>query len=242
MLFIAALFMSDNISTNAADQEIRLAVEHIQRSEERVRRPERWPEADQPEAAASEKRKASQRWQVYGLVSQPAGGKNQGRKQMKLGPYMAPTKEAAEAARDKDIDEWLHAPTRAIKKAKTHFDSEAACSGQREKRKAAPIDLGESNATRGPKQGKGKAGSGCVATACLCLGDGREHAARALCTAAYPHARAVRSAPQARARQRGAAATDHHRGLAFAASQRDRQLAATGCNKEALADGEPQAA
>ena len=54
MLFIAALFMSDNISTTAADQEIRVAVEHIKRSEERVRRPECWPEADQPEAAASE--------------------------------------------------------------------------------------------------------------------------------------------------------------------------------------------
>ena len=75
MLFIAALFMSDNISTTAADQEIRVAVEHIQRSEERVRRPERWPEADQPEAAASEKRKANAGRYTAWSVSLRAGAR-----------------------------------------------------------------------------------------------------------------------------------------------------------------------
>ena len=148
---LALTTMSDNGSMTAANSE-------IQEVAERVRRPERWAEDKQPEAVSSEKRSAGQRWQVFGLVSLPAGGKNTSRKEIRMGPYKAATKLAAEQARDEDIDGWLHAPVRsAPKKQKmTEVDETDGC---RIKRKAAPIELCESSATRGPKQGQGKAGT-----------------------------------------------------------------------------------
>ena len=159
---LALTTRSDNVSTTAANSEI----SQIQEVAERVRRPERWAEDKQPEAVSSEKRSAAQRWQVFGLVSLPAGGKNTSRKEIRMGPYKAATKLAAEQARDEDIDDWLHAPVRSAPKKQKMTEADET-DGCRIKRKAAPIELCESSATRGPKQGQGKAGPGCVATACL---------------------------------------------------------------------------
>ena len=132
-------FMSDNVSTAAATAEVAAAVA------ERVRRPERSADAQQPPAAESTTRKPSQRWSTWGHVEAPAGGKNISRKKQKLGPFYAATKEAAEGNRDEAVDAWLHQPERKKKKVADTSSSAPIEQGElepRAKRAASPLESG----------------------------------------------------------------------------------------------------
>ena len=82
----------------------------------RIRREDRWAAAEQPPAVESEKRAPSQRWRAYAEISEPAGGRNSGRKAGKIGPFHAATQAAAESMRDKQLDDWLHVPPRAARR------------------------------------------------------------------------------------------------------------------------------
>ena len=132
-------FMSDNVSTAAATAEVAVAVA------ERVRRPERSADVQQPPAVESANRKPSQRWRTYGHVDSPAGGKNVARMKQKFGPFEAATKEDAERKRDEAIDAWLHEPERKKKKVVDTSSSAPIEQGEvepRAKRAASPLESG----------------------------------------------------------------------------------------------------
>ena len=112
---------------------------------ERVKRPERSAALQQPPVVESDKRRENSRWRTFALVERPAGGKNTARKQQQLGPFHAPTKEAAEALRAAAIDAFLYDPVKP-KKATTAGSSSSTqpplppteSDAKRPKRDAAP--------------------------------------------------------------------------------------------------------
>ena len=91
-----------------------------------TRREERWADAVQPEAVEHPTQMASQRWIANIKATQPAGGKNKGRKDSGLSACRAATKEAAEAARDKKLHAWLHAPKRAAPEKRQKVDDDSS--------------------------------------------------------------------------------------------------------------------
>ena len=219
---LSAASMSDNITTAAAGKEVSKAVE-------RERRNDRWAAAEQqPAATSSDSRAPSQKWRVRGFGQRPAGGKNTSLVTVSFGPFFAATQEAAEANRNKAIDDWLHEPYArpATKKQKTAEPEPEVGSG-RAKRKAAPSDLTESRPTRGPRPDQAKAGSGCVARA---WGNG-DHTSTQIarcarsCTVCPALTPTCRAAPQARPFQGGGAAARRDGGLVAAPDQHDGQLA-----------------
>ena len=74
--------------------------EEVSKAVERERRNDRWAAAEQPAAQSSEARAPSQKWRVRGEGQRPAGGKNNSLVTVSFGPFLAATKEAAEAMRD----------------------------------------------------------------------------------------------------------------------------------------------
>jgi len=159
--------MSDNITTAAAGKEVSKAVE-------RERRNDRWAAAEQPAAASSDSRALSQKWRVRGEGQRPAGGKNSKIVTVSFGPFRAATQEAAEAKRNKALDEWLHEPrARPAATKQKVAEPEPEVGSGRAKRKATASDLMELRPKRGPKPGQAKAGSGCAARAfTVGLGEG----------------------------------------------------------------------
>lgn len=160
LLSITSL-MSDTTSTAAA--------ENGRATTERMRRPERSADAEQPPAEYSAKRKPLQAWRAYGAVELPGGGNNKGRKRPKLGPFEASTKEKAEGKRDQAIDDWLHKKPASQKKVRSVGSSssstEQAELEPRPKRAAAqnqPGALKDPNIYGGSTHGQRGAGPGCA--------------------------------------------------------------------------------
>ena len=112
-------------------------------SSARVRRDDRWVGAEQPAAASSDGRAASQRWVAKVVGAEiPGGGKNKARKKASLGPYYAATKTDAEAKRALAIDDWLHRPVKKQKVQTFASDVEPSPNAEaRPKRSAAPSEL-----------------------------------------------------------------------------------------------------
>ena len=162
LLFVASTRMSDDVPlpTQNADD--------IPTAKERVRRAERWPDGEQAPAAATKLPHPSQKWQCFANVSQPAGGKNAGRKSFSMGPYRGATAEEAEQRRAEGVDAWLHEPRRAARGSKQQREeassSQEPPDAKRASRRAAPVSFAEQS-TMGPRPGKAKAGSGCASPA-----------------------------------------------------------------------------
>ena len=186
----STFFMSDNVSTSTAVAEIDRATTI------RVRRPERSAAAEQPPVKHSAKRSANQAWRTFGFVEAPAGGKNPARREQKLGPFQAPTQEAAQQLRDQAVDDFLHKPVRQKKDKAVGSSSssmEQAEIEPRPTRAASQIQPGvykPTNICGGSVAGQRGAGPGC-ARPHLARGTGL-CSARACAVHAIPHARSTR--------------------------------------------------
>ena len=160
LLSITSL-MSDPTSTAAAEID--------RATTERVRRPERTADAEQPPAEYSSGRRPAQAWRAYGAVELPGGGKNSARKRPKFGPFQASTKEDAERLRDEAVDDWLHKPASQKRKVgsvgSSSSSTEQAEIEPRPKRAAAqnqPGALKAPNIYGGSTDGQRGAGPGCA--------------------------------------------------------------------------------
>ena len=96
----------------------------------------------QPEAVLRASAQPAKRWSAKVDATMPAGGKNKGRKSSGLGPFFGATKEDAEAARNKALFDWMHAPTRAPKKQKV-ADMSASASGSSQEQSATMRRTGD---------------------------------------------------------------------------------------------------
>ena len=106
-----------------------------------VRREDREANERQPEAILRPSARPAARWSAKVDATMPCGGKNNRRKSSGLGPFFGATKEDAEAARDKALFDWMHAPKKqkvADTSASTSGSSQEQSAAQRPKRAASP--------------------------------------------------------------------------------------------------------
>ena len=103
-----------------------------------VRRQHRWAEEEQPAPVYSDKRRANYAYRAFALVRARGTGKNTGVKREKGGPFEGPTEEAVIAARDKWVDDWLHAPPKRSKQDANAGTSTSAAPRESLPRMAAP--------------------------------------------------------------------------------------------------------
>ena len=176
-----------------------------------VRREERLANAKQPDATMQPNAaRPSARWSAKVDATMPGGGKNSARKGSGLGPFLAATKEDAEAARNKALNDWLHAPVKNKRQKVADTSTSASGSSQvqpaaRPKRGAAPSSSASLKEAR-PKapQTLRSAGPGCVLRHPRCRPPSLRTlpALRTLSATALASLTLARAASQARTRQR----------------------------------------
>ena len=163
---LALLLAAASNIMNVAVEPSSEAAEANRTAGKRDRNPDRWAADEQPAAILQPGRRPNERWKATVDASMPAGGKNSGRKVPKLGPYYAPSKEAAELKRNEELDDWLHTPTKRFKAGgKQPADAEPPQAAQEPRAKrhtAAPGSLAEQPIVNSSRTGQRGAGPGCA--------------------------------------------------------------------------------